>query len=169
MKCTIKVHAVFSLNVNSIWFHDTSCFAKIVLVENFRKIRECWRECLLKTLSKNQRKDASEKSCDQIKEPSRVVIEEYLCDLYITFYFFQFVCSNLRYSYARYLERFNFCGFWSFFARITNKREDEYQFSFFLRSRAFYEFLKTEAGKEVFLKQDCFYYFIYLAVISFIQ
>ena len=35
-----------------------------------------WRECLLTTLSKNQRKDASEKICDQIKEPSKVVIED---------------------------------------------------------------------------------------------
>ena len=37
VKGTIKVHAVLSLKANSIWVRDTSCFAKIVLVSDFRK------------------------------------------------------------------------------------------------------------------------------------
>ena len=48
-------------------------------ISNFKVQDSCcksWRECLLTTLTENQRKDASEKNCDQNKEPSRVVIED---------------------------------------------------------------------------------------------
>ena len=49
---------------------------------------------------------------------------------------FEFV-PIYTYSYARYLERFNFYGFWSFYARVANKRQGLYQFSFFLRNRGY--------------------------------
>ena len=48
-------------------------------ISNFKVQDSCckgWRECLLTTLTENQRKDASEKNCDQNKKPSRVVIED---------------------------------------------------------------------------------------------
>ena len=49
---------------------------------------------------------------------------------------FEFV-PIYTYSYARYLKQFNFYGFWSFYARVANKREGLYQFSFFLGNRAY--------------------------------
>ena len=56
-----------------ISYHKEYCFSL-----KFQKDSYCqdWRECLLTTLSKKQRKDVSEKICDQIKEPSKVVIED---------------------------------------------------------------------------------------------
>ena len=78
VKATMKVHAVFSLKANSIWIHDTSCFRKKFFGQKFQKDSCCkgWRECLLTTLTENQRKDASEKNSNQNKEPSRVVIKD---------------------------------------------------------------------------------------------
>ena len=74
----MKVHAVFCLKANSIWIRGTSCFCKNCFNLKFQKDSRCkgWRECLLTTSTKNQRKDASEKNVDQNKELSRIVIED---------------------------------------------------------------------------------------------
>ena len=74
----MKVHAVFSRKVNSIWVRDTSCFCKNCFSLKFQKDSRCkgWREYLLATSTKNQRKDEPKKNSDQNKEPSRVVIED---------------------------------------------------------------------------------------------
>ena len=74
----MKVQAIFSLKANSNWVRDTSCFRKNCFSLKFQKDSCCkgWRECLLITLTENQRKKASKKSSDQSKEPSGVIIED---------------------------------------------------------------------------------------------
>ena len=69
VKGTINAYAVFSLKANSIWVGDTSCFCKNCFSLNFQKVSCCkgWRECLLTTLTKNERKDASEKNLTKLK------------------------------------------------------------------------------------------------------
>ena len=78
VKGTMKVHSVFSRKANSIWVRDTSCFCKNCFSLKFQKDSCCkgWREYLLTTWTKNQRKDEPEKNSDQNKELSRVVIED---------------------------------------------------------------------------------------------
>ena len=74
----MKAHAVFSLKANLNWVRVTSCFWKNCFSLKSQKdsCYKGWRECLLTTSTKNQRKDASEKNTDQNKEPSRAVIED---------------------------------------------------------------------------------------------
>ena len=74
----MKVHAAFSLKANSNWVRGTSCFWKNCFSLKSQNDSWCkyWRECLLTTSTKNQRKDASGKNADQNKEPSRAVIED---------------------------------------------------------------------------------------------